>query len=591
MDQNDPAGAPAIFQLNTQPGVRRDGTLLDSKFYAAAEWVRFQRGRPRKMGGYRLMSDQLSSPVRELLVDARAAVNSVYSFSGSGIEQLSFDNDGVAGGVVERTPAAFVPDDAYLWQSGLMYNASGGGGGAVIAAATPDADNIASDTAGPVYYGDVLGSGVFLPVQDGSGDILVSGGCCVLQPFLFVYGTDGLIRNSNPNDFSALSGWSGGAGLANSANPSGTKIVKGLPIRGGGRSPAGLFWSLDSLIRVSFVGGTEIWSYDPVSAATSVLSKNAIVEYDGVYYWPGVDRFFMYTGVVQELPNNMNLNFFYDNVNPNARNKTWAMKLPRFGEIWWFFPFGASTEPNHALIFNVRENTWYDTPVDRTAGASPQIFTLPVLAGGAPVDTTLLSMAPGLVGAFILNETVTGGTSGATGTVRRVLSDSLNVIPLSGTFVSGEVITGGTGGATVTLATGPTDQELDAIWLHESGVDRVYKQDVSAIRATFTTDRFNWMSGGPGGDAPAGINQQTRLCRMEPDFVLTGSMTVRVEGNAYAQAPNVLSDVFTFDADTSFVDMREQRREMSLTFESNEVGGDFQMGSVLLTAEPGDERG
>jgi hypothetical protein len=61
-----------------------------------------------------------------------------------------------------------------------------------------------------------------------------------------------------------------------------------------------------------------------------------------------------------------------------------------------------------------------------------------------------------LEGEFVANETVTGGTSGAVGTIVNVQT-SVNKIyyhSTSGTFQAGETITGGTSGATATIATG-----------------------------------------------------------------------------------------------------------------------------------------
>jgi hypothetical protein len=574
------------FTLRSLPGVRRDGTRLDNPYYNAAIWTRFQRGQPRKIGGYQLMSSLVSGPVRELHVNARSIGNTIHSFSSTGIEQLAFDNDGIGGGVNVRTPAGFVSLADYTWQSASMFSNGGGGQVAIIAAATPDADNIADETEGPVYSANVQGTSLFTVVSDGA-PISVSGGCCVLQPFLFVYGNNGLIRNSNANDFSAATGWTGGD--SNSANVAGSKIVKGLPTRGGGNSPAGLFWALDALIRVSYIAGTLLWRYDTVSSAISVLAKNAIVEYDGVYYWPGVDRFFLYNGVVQELPNDMNLNFFYDHINPQARNKCWAMKIPRFGEIWWFFPMGDSMECNHAVVLNVREKTWYDTPLIRSAGAPPQIFTLPIMAGGDARVTKALTLS-GRVGDYAVGQVITGGTSGATGVILRWLGDYLNVEVSSGAFIAGEVVT--TTSATAVVNGTPIDQALDSIWLHEKGLNRIYKQDVTAISAEFETTSFQWMNGGPpGGQVPAGPILQTRLARLEPDFVMKGSMTMRVNGRAYAQSDAVLSGEFRMEPDTAFVDTREQRREMSLVFRSNEIDGDFQAGRLQVTTEPGDVRG
>src|SRR6266481_5410074 len=117
-----------------------------------------------------------------------------------------------------------------------------------------------------------------------------------------------------------------------------------------------MFWALDALIRVSFqsasTGYFNFWRYDTVTNKMSILSKNSVIEYDGVFYWAGVDRFFMYNGVVQELPNDTNLNYFFDNLNTVQRNKVFAVKVPRYGEIWWFFPKGnAQTECNAAVIY------------------------------------------------------------------------------------------------------------------------------------------------------------------------------------------------------------------------------------------------
>ena len=152
------------------------------------------------------------------------------------------------------------------------------------------------------------------------------------------------------------------------------KIVQGLPVRGGSNAPSGLFWSLDSLIRVSYnpttinVGTTSVtqfWRYDIISSQSSILSSQCVIEYDGIYYWVGVDRFLLYNGVVKEIPNDMNQNYFFDNLNYAQRQKVWATKVPRYGEIWWFYPRGDATECTDAIIYNVREQCWYDAEIGR----------------------------------------------------------------------------------------------------------------------------------------------------------------------------------------------------------------------------------
>jgi len=214
-------------------------------------------------------------------------------------------------------------------------------------------------------------------------NISVSGGLVALHPYLFVYGNNGLIQNcsaGNPSDWVSAD--------ANAVNVASGKIVQGLPVRGGSNAPSGLFWSLDSLIRVSFIGGTgtpaQYWRYDIISSQSSILSSQSAIEYDGVYYWCGVDRFLLYNGVVKEIPNSMNQNYFFDNLNYDQRQKVWATKVPRFGEIWWFYPRGEATECTDAVIYNVRESTWYDAGeargAQRSAGYFSQVFAFPVAA-------------------------------------------------------------------------------------------------------------------------------------------------------------------------------------------------------------------
>jgi hypothetical protein len=51
-----------VFALDTLAGIQRDGTVFDKQYYNDGRWVRFQRGRPRKVGGYRVIANELLGP-------------------------------------------------------------------------------------------------------------------------------------------------------------------------------------------------------------------------------------------------------------------------------------------------------------------------------------------------------------------------------------------------------------------------------------------------------------------------------------------------------------------------------------------------
>ena len=100
-----------------------------------------------------------------------------------------------------------------------------------------------------------------------------------------------------------------------------------------------VLWSLDSLIRVSNVGTTDTeFSFDTVSSSCTLLSANAIVQYNSMFYWVGTDNFYMYNGVVNIWQNNMSINYFFGNINFSQRQKVWLTKNKRFSEIWIHYP-------------------------------------------------------------------------------------------------------------------------------------------------------------------------------------------------------------------------------------------------------------
>jgi hypothetical protein len=290
-----------------------------------------------------------------------------------------------------------------------------------------------------------------------NNNVSVSGGVVTLHPYIFVYGNNGLIKNcaaGNAQDWVSAD--------ANEVNVATGKIVQGLPVRGGSNAPSGLFWSLDSLVRVSYIGGAgtpaQYWRYDIITSQSSILSSQSAIEYDGVYYWCGVDRFLLYNGTVKEIPNNFNQNYFFDNLNYSQRQKVWATKVPRYGEIWWFYPRGDATECTDAIIFNVREGVWYDAGealgARRSAGYFSQVLAHPVSAGWEVTDATAvfdqsMTTVSGSVfinlGAFNTQVTVgqvVSGTNIVSGTTVSAITSS--AIQTLGSVTGGSAYTNGT---------------------------------------------------------------------------------------------------------------------------------------------------
>jgi hypothetical protein len=579
-----------VISMEVPPGIQRDGTVFDAPCFVDGQWVRFQRGRPRKISGYNGIFLNATGISRGMAMTAVNGFNYVVSGYSNGLQQwITGPSGGLGSGPYNYNLSDFTASSDNLWQFDIAYDSTGNNTNNLVAHPGQNLSYITSTTNTPVLYGTFPGTytaltmskvGVFTAAGStnstttftlaaanvrvaagqsisGAGipsgttvtlvvgtavtmsaaatatasitatfdnNIAVSGGCVVIHPYLFVYGNNGLIQNSSAGDFA---NWV--SPDANASNVATGKIVKGLPIRGGSTSPSGLFWAVDALIRVSFQpsssGGVNYyWAYDLVSSQTSIMSSSSVIEYDGIFYWAGVDRFLCYNGVVQEIPNSNNQNYFFDNVNMAQRQKVWATKVPRYGEIWWFYPKGDATECTDAIIYNVRDKTWYDAGqapgARRSAGVFSEVFPKPIWAG---------------------NEANSEG--------------------------------------------GYT------LWQHETGVDSIYLTNVDAVRSYFETYNIGTLGGLVGSVQQPGDNLWTRLERIEPDFVQQGDMSVVVTGQGYAEDTVVESDPYVFSPDTLKIDMREQRREMRLRFESNTAGGTYQTGRVLLSVSTGDVRG
>ena len=499
-----------VIRIQSLPGIKRDGTRLEGDQYVDGQWVRFQRGLPRKIGGYRSINKYLTDLPRALHEYTQDGYTYIHAGSATKLERFYIDNSLNTSVITDRTPAALTASSDNLWQFSVD-TAVGLTGLQLVAQVAPNLSDISSSTQGQIFHGNVFDTAALVQTVTFPAGYSASGGVVTLSPYTVAFGSDGYVMWSlDPSDFTI-------AGAGN-ANVTGQKIVRGLPLRGGpGSSPSGLLWSLDSLIRMTYIGGTPVFQFDTISAESSIMSAQSVIEYDGIYYWIGTDRFLSFNGVVREVENGMNSNFFFDNLNYAYRQKVFAFKVPRFGEIWWCFPYGDSTEPNHAIIYNVREGTWYDTslPADgRGAGLSPALFKYPLMSG------------------------TTESASGY------------------------------------------------KFWVHENGVDEIDGTTINPIQSYFETGDISM-------PVQSQVSRALQVQYIEPDFVQTGDMTVQVHGRVNARAPEYEGPVMTFPDVAStpaeqVVYLKEQRRELRFRFESNTVGGDYQMGLILAHVQPGD---
>ena len=365
--------ADRLYPLLMKPGIKRDGTPFQGEYCTDGQWMRFQRGRPKKMGGYVALPYITYSTTHNTILNLMifsSLGQTYYAVYHGELTKGSGYVDIYANGEVFMQMGGS-PKFA-LFEGPVSYN----GTPHFLTQRVQDFNDINSNVESDLYIfplnkgGNIPFNAVSLNITDANDQrINLNGGMRLVPPFLFVWGMNGAVAwssSSNIKDFTIKEN----TNTPGSLSISNDKVIQGYPLRAGAQSPAILFWTLSSLVRLLNVSPDSYdFKTDVISKNVSILSRLSVVEYDGLFLWPGTDRFFVYNGTVQEVPNTLNLNYFFDNVDMTRRQQVVGVRNQKYGEIWWFYCDKRDSKPynTRAVIYNKRENTWYDTKINRDA--------------------------------------------------------------------------------------------------------------------------------------------------------------------------------------------------------------------------------
>lgn len=517
------------FLLNFKPGISRDGTEFDSDQYTNGLWCRWRLARPRKMGGFRQITDELNGLPRRIHLFYLNGSIIAHVGTTNGIQQVIFSaSTGLVYSIVDRTPASFTAGANIGFTFDAIYDTTSTAV-QIVAHFVPDMGELATDTKTVPVLGIIDDATPLANFSDPSPSDgvytqpRISGGVVCVQPYVFDFDSDGLVQWSAPNlpNYLGVVGGSSGAGQA---RISAQKIVAGQVLRGGGtQSPAAIFWSLSEVITATFVGSANgVFRFNTVSPSSSILSSRAVIEYDGLYFWAAIDRFLVFNGTVTEVPNPSNQDWFFDNLTPGFEDRVFAFKVPRYGEIWWCAPMFGSIEPNYAVIFNIRENCWYDTALPnsgRGAAYFAQGYRYPIMG-------SIENDGPGYV-----------------------------------------------------------------LWQHEYGVDEVRLSETLPVRSSFTTGIFGGPKADPPDNHGLSIHQFEPDFVQIGDLAvnLIGAANARatmVDGtiSPVVELPTVPQEQFA-----SFTP-KQSLRLAKLHVESNVVGGNYIAGRNILHVDVSDMR-
>jgi hypothetical protein len=140
-----------------------------------------------------------------------------------------------------------------------------------------------------------------------------------------------------------------------------------------------LVWTDSAIYAMQYLGPPYVYGFTLLADNISIVSPNAMATANGVTYWMGADKFYVYSGRIETLPCAVRT-YVYDDINVNQYAQIFAGTNEGFSEVWWFYCSAGSTVVDRYVIFNYLDRVWYYGTMGRTAWSDSPLRALPQAA-------------------------------------------------------------------------------------------------------------------------------------------------------------------------------------------------------------------
>jgi len=139
-----------------------------------------------------------------------------------------------------------------------------------------------------------------------------------------------------------------------------------------------LVWTDTALYSMQFVGAPLVYGFTLLSSNLSIAGPNAAIVVNGVAYWMGKDKFFIYDGQVRPLPCTVRT-YIFEDLDPDFAWQVVAGTNEGYNEVWWLYvSTEASVLADKYVIYNYVENVWSYGSMDRTFWYDSALKTSPI---------------------------------------------------------------------------------------------------------------------------------------------------------------------------------------------------------------------
>jgi len=383
-------------------------------------------------------------------------------------------------------------------------------------------DLVFGNAGGSIYYWDATGNvntrAVELSSISGASNVPITQNLILVSDisrFVFCFGTNEvgssvvdptLVRWSDQED---ATNWT-----PSSTNQAGDlKLSRGTKIIAASQARQEvLVWTDSSLYSLQYVGAPVVWAATLVGENISIASQNAVSYANGVAYWMGKDKFYMYDGRTQPLKCDVR-KYIFNDFNVAQYSQVFSGTNESFHEIWWFYCSTGESNIDKYVIYNYLDKIWYYGTLARTAWIDSGLRDTPLAAtytlnlvdheSGIDDNQTTSTAA---INAFIVSSDFDIGVGDRFSLVNRVIPDvsfdgstasapaakmTLNALANSGSGYNSPASEGGVSNAAITrTATSPVEVFTELINI------RVRGRQLS-LRFESTATGVTWQMGTP----------------------------------------------------------------------------------------------
>jgi hypothetical protein len=379
-----------LVPIKLPPGMFRNGTEYES----SGRWydgnlVRWENGRLKPMGGWQA----LLAPGVAFTGVARGGIafedDNGYPYVAIGTNTNLYIGEG--GVFTDVTPSGLVTGNAdSILGAGYgagPYGDDNYGTQRAIASLALTAATWSMDTFGDTIVTCLSSDQNIYSFDPTTGDVTIPSGSptaaavmATNEDYIVAIGAAGDPRLVQWPDIGTTTVWT----------PSDTNSAGSINLKTAGKAIAGACVGLQNLVwtdtdahLLNFVGSPGIYGPIRIGTHCGLVGPRAYAVTD-VAWWMGVGGFFMFNGVVNPIPCDVQ-DYIWRLVNWTQSAKIYAATNTRYNEVIWFFPSIYSTdgygECDSYVAFNYKDGLWYfgiQSTLARTTWVDRGTFPLPL---------------------------------------------------------------------------------------------------------------------------------------------------------------------------------------------------------------------